>query len=121
MTTRRLKWLFVSLHIILEFFVKGGTNDAPAIETKYVPYGSSLEMGCRMDLEPPIKFHWSKLGGLLPRDVQTFDVRVNSLLSGLRYVVDANIGTSDITEQTEAHQRESRRRRHLHLHGDERS
>lgn len=52
--------------------VHGGHNDAPAIETKYAPYGSSLEMDCQINLDPPIKFHWNKLGGFLPRGTQTF-------------------------------------------------
>ncbi|XP_034185288.1 terribly reduced optic lobes isoform X2 [Osmia lignaria lignaria] len=53
--------------------VHDGNNDAPAIETKYAPYGSSLEMDCKPNLNPPLKFHWSKLGGLLPRDAQIFE------------------------------------------------
>ncbi|XP_011864496.1 PREDICTED: basement membrane-specific heparan sulfate proteoglycan core protein isoform X15 [Vollenhovia emeryi] len=48
--------------------VHGGILDEPAIETKFAPYGSRLEMDCRLDLDPPIQFQWSKLGGLLPRD-----------------------------------------------------
>ncbi|XP_076397846.1 terribly reduced optic lobes isoform X10 [Megachile rotundata] len=59
-----------------DLVVHGGTNDAPAIETKYAPYGSSLEMDCRPNLEPPVKFHWSKLGGLLPHDAQTFESKL---------------------------------------------
>ncbi|XP_067214248.1 basement membrane-specific heparan sulfate proteoglycan core protein isoform X9 [Linepithema humile] len=50
--------------------VHGGILDEPAIETKFAPYGSSLEMDCRIDLDPPIQFQWSKLDGLLPRDSQ---------------------------------------------------
>ncbi|CAL7942482.1 unnamed protein product [Xylocopa violacea] len=56
--------------------VHGGTNDAPAIETKHAPYGSSLEMDCRPSIDPPMKFHWSKLGGLLPHDAQTFESKL---------------------------------------------
>lgn len=52
----------------------GGILDEPAIETKFAPYGSSLEMDCRIDLDPPIEYQWSKLGGLLPRDTQTLEV-----------------------------------------------
>jgi len=52
----------------------GGILDEPAIETKLAPYGSSLEMDCRLDLDPPIQFQWNKLGGLLPRDSQTYEV-----------------------------------------------
>lgn len=52
----------------------GGILDEPAIETKFAPYGSSLEMGCRIDLDPPIQFQWNKLGGLLPRDAETYEV-----------------------------------------------
>ncbi|XP_076180736.1 terribly reduced optic lobes isoform X6 [Ptiloglossa arizonensis] len=57
--------------------VHGGNNDEPAIETKYAPYGSSVEMNCRPDLESPIKFQWSKLGGLLPRDAHIFESKLN--------------------------------------------
>ncbi|XP_076631096.1 terribly reduced optic lobes isoform X1 [Colletes latitarsis] len=55
--------------------VHGGHNDEPAIETKYAPYGSSVEMNCRPNLDPPLKFQWSKLGGVLPRD--TFESKLN--------------------------------------------
>lgn len=44
----------------------GDENDGPAIEMKSVPYGSSIEMGCRVDFDGPIKYKWSKLNGLLP-------------------------------------------------------
>ncbi|XP_076230657.1 terribly reduced optic lobes isoform X13 [Nomia melanderi] len=57
--------------------VHGGHNDAPAIETKYAPYGSSIEMNCKPNLDPPLQFHWSKLGGLLPRDTQVFESKWN--------------------------------------------
>lgn len=53
----------------------GGILDEPAIETKFAPHGSSLEMDCRIDLDPPIQYQWSKLGGFLPRDTQTLEVR----------------------------------------------
>ncbi|XP_018057777.1 PREDICTED: basement membrane-specific heparan sulfate proteoglycan core protein isoform X9 [Atta colombica] len=53
--------------------VHGGILDEPAIETKLAPYGSSLEMDCRLDLDPPIQFQWNKLGGLLPRDSQIYE------------------------------------------------
>ncbi|XP_012342709.1 basement membrane-specific heparan sulfate proteoglycan core protein isoform X12 [Apis florea] len=56
--------------------VHGGNNDAPAIETKYAPYGSSLEMDCRPNIDPPMKFHWSKLGGYLPSDAQIFESKL---------------------------------------------
>lgn len=52
----------------------GGILDEPAIETKFAPYGSNLEMGCRIDLDPPIQFQWNKLGGLLPHDAETYEV-----------------------------------------------
>ncbi|XP_034945971.1 basement membrane-specific heparan sulfate proteoglycan core protein isoform X4 [Chelonus insularis] len=46
--------------------VQGGENDEPAVEVKSVPYGSSIEMECRVNLEEPIKYKWSKLDGILP-------------------------------------------------------
>ncbi|XP_015437459.1 PREDICTED: basement membrane-specific heparan sulfate proteoglycan core protein [Dufourea novaeangliae] len=57
--------------------VHGGHNDAPAIETKYAPYGSNVEMNCRPNLDPPLKFHWSKLGGLPARDAKIFESKLN--------------------------------------------
>ncbi|XP_070527636.1 basement membrane-specific heparan sulfate proteoglycan core protein isoform X6 [Cardiocondyla obscurior] len=57
--------------------VHGGILDEPAIETKLAPYGSSLEMDCRLDLDPPIQFQWHKLGGLLPNDSQTYENKLN--------------------------------------------
>ncbi|XP_076378249.1 terribly reduced optic lobes isoform X5 [Megalopta genalis] len=59
--------------------VHGGHNDAPAIETRYAPYGSSIEMNCRpnADLEYPLSFHWSKLRGLLQSDAQIFESKLN--------------------------------------------
>ncbi|RLU19726.1 hypothetical protein DMN91_008283 [Ooceraea biroi] len=48
--------------------IHGGFRDEPVPETKFAPYGSSLEMDCRTELEPPIQFHWKKLSGLLPSD-----------------------------------------------------
>lgn len=58
-----------------EFYdFSGGILDQPAIETKFAPYGSSLEMDCRLDLDPPIQFQWNKLGGRLPPDSQTHEV-----------------------------------------------
>jgi len=53
----------------------GGFRDEPAPETKFAPYGSNLEMDCHTALEPPIQFHWKKLGGLLPSDTQILEVR----------------------------------------------
>jgi len=36
-------------------------------------------MDCRIDLDPPIEYQWSKLGGLLPRDTQTLEVCVKRI------------------------------------------
>ncbi|XP_053982835.1 basement membrane-specific heparan sulfate proteoglycan core protein-like isoform X1 [Hylaeus volcanicus] len=64
-------------NLVVHGKIKGGHNDAPAIETKYAPYGSSVEMNCRPNLDSPDKFQWSKLGGLLPRDAHTFESKLN--------------------------------------------
>ncbi|XP_076481707.1 terribly reduced optic lobes isoform X4 [Bombus vancouverensis nearcticus] len=56
--------------------VHGGNNDAPAIETKLAPYGSSLEMDCRPSIDPPLTFSWSKLGGILQPDAQVFESKL---------------------------------------------
>ncbi|XP_072758588.1 basement membrane-specific heparan sulfate proteoglycan core protein isoform X16 [Anoplolepis gracilipes] len=53
--------------------VHGGILDEPTIETKYAPYDSSVEMDCRINLDSPIQYQWSKYGGLLPRDSQTLE------------------------------------------------
>ncbi|XP_017764583.1 PREDICTED: basement membrane-specific heparan sulfate proteoglycan core protein-like isoform X4 [Eufriesea mexicana] len=60
----------------LNLVVHGGNNDAPAIETKYAPYGSSLEMDCQPNIDPPMKFAWSKLGGSLPQNVEIFESKL---------------------------------------------
>jgi hypothetical protein len=49
-------------------------HDAAAVETRTAPYGSTVVMDCRTDLEPPVNFSWSKQGGVLPRDSSTRDV-----------------------------------------------
>jgi hypothetical protein len=49
-------------------------HDAAAVETRTAPYGSTVVMDCRTDLEPPVDFSWSKQGGALPRDSNTRDV-----------------------------------------------
>jgi hypothetical protein len=49
-------------------------HDAAAVETRTAPYGSTVVMDCRTDLEPPVDFSWSKQGGALPRDSSTRDV-----------------------------------------------
>jgi len=61
----------------------GGFRDEPASEIKFAPYGSSLEMDCRIDLEPPIQFHWKKLGGLLPSDTQILEVCKTHILPNM--------------------------------------
>ncbi|XP_048508165.1 basement membrane-specific heparan sulfate proteoglycan core protein isoform X9 [Athalia rosae] len=53
--------------------IEGGNNDAPAVETKSAPYGSGVVMDCSVDLEPPVRFQWNKLGGLLPASSRTYD------------------------------------------------
>ncbi|XP_023290722.1 basement membrane-specific heparan sulfate proteoglycan core protein [Orussus abietinus] len=50
--------------------VQGGTNDAPAIETKYARYGTDVQIDCKTDLRNDVKYQWNKLGGLLPEFTQ---------------------------------------------------
>ncbi|XP_076684002.1 terribly reduced optic lobes isoform X2 [Andrena cerasifolii] len=56
--------------------VHGGHNDAPAVETKYAPYGSDVVMDCKPNIDSPGKFQWSKLGGLLRKDAQVFESKL---------------------------------------------
>ncbi|CAK9818273.1 Basement membrane-specific heparan sulfate proteoglycan core protein [Anthophora quadrimaculata] len=60
----------------INLVVHGGNNDAPAIETKYASYGSSLEINCQSNLDPPMKFHWSKLGGFISQDAPTTESKL---------------------------------------------
>lgn len=69
-----IKMILHIANFIIFSYSPGGNNDEPAIETKFAPYGSSLEMDCRIDHAEPIQFQWNKLGGLLPRDAQTLEV-----------------------------------------------
>ncbi|XP_025163883.1 basement membrane-specific heparan sulfate proteoglycan core protein [Harpegnathos saltator] len=88
----------------LNLIVHGGNNDEPAIETKFAPYGSSLEMDCRIDLDPPIQFQWNKLGGLLPRNTQTLENKLK--LTNVKaedagtYICLANNGHTNIEVPT---------------------
>ncbi|XP_021927336.1 basement membrane-specific heparan sulfate proteoglycan core protein isoform X6 [Zootermopsis nevadensis] len=52
-------------------------HDAAAVETRTAPYGSTVVMDCRTDLEPPVSFNWSKQGGVLPRDSSTRDAMLS--------------------------------------------
>lgn len=67
--------IFLCRVIVFSYLYLGGHNDGPAIETKLAPYGSSIEMDCHVDLEPPVKFQWNKLGGLLSLDTETYQVQ----------------------------------------------
>ncbi|CAG7838540.1 unnamed protein product [Allacma fusca] len=40
-------------------------NSAP-IETKMAPYGSTVTMDCRTDLDLPVEYTWHKQGGIVP-------------------------------------------------------
>jgi hypothetical protein len=66
--THTQKFLFFSLDSV------DIHHDAAAVETRTAPYGSTVVMDCRTDLEPPVDFKWSKQGGALPRDSSTRDV-----------------------------------------------
>nr|CAD7195790.1 unnamed protein product [Timema douglasi] len=52
-------------------------RDAAAVETRTAPYGSTIEMDCHTDLEPPVTFSWSKQGGSLRRDTNTRTALLN--------------------------------------------
>ncbi|KAK7791103.1 hypothetical protein R5R35_012915 [Gryllus longicercus] len=47
------------------------TENAPAVETRSAPYGSTVTMDCKIDLEPPVTYGWSKQNGDLPPGVNT--------------------------------------------------
>lgn len=44
--------------------------EPPPVKTQTAGYGMTVKMSCRTDLEPPVKYLWSKLGGELPRDTR---------------------------------------------------
>nr|CAD7392246.1 unnamed protein product [Timema cristinae] len=52
-------------------------RDAAAVETRTAPYGSTIEMDCHTDLDPPVTFSWSKQGGSLRRDTNTRTALLN--------------------------------------------
>nr|CAD7571475.1 unnamed protein product [Timema californicum] len=52
-------------------------RDAAAVETRTAPYGSTIEMDCHTDLEPPVTFSWSKQGGSLRRETNTRTALLN--------------------------------------------
>ena len=57
------------------YYFTGGNSDAPAIETVSAPFGSDIEMKCDPNLEPPVKFHWKKLEGIMPQNIDPYEVR----------------------------------------------
>lgn len=42
-------------------------HDAASVETKTAPVQSVVMMECRTDLRAPVKFTWSRQGGILPK------------------------------------------------------
>lgn len=42
-------------------------HDAASVETKTAPVQSLVVMECRTDLRAPVKFTWSRQGGILPK------------------------------------------------------
>lgn len=44
--------------------------EPPPVETRTAAYGMTVLMDCKTDLEPPVKYLWSKQGGELPRDAR---------------------------------------------------
>ncbi|XP_052124491.1 basement membrane-specific heparan sulfate proteoglycan core protein isoform X6 [Frankliniella occidentalis] len=44
--------------------------EPPPVETQTAAYGRTVEMACRTNLNPPVKYMWSKQGGELPRDAR---------------------------------------------------
>lgn len=62
-----LSFLFTELDV---------NNDPPSVETKTAPYGKTVELQCKTDLEPPVSYQWKKQSGLLPKDAYTREVRI---------------------------------------------
>lgn len=48
------------------------------METKTAPYGKTVELECKTDLEPPVSYTWKKQSGLLPKDAYTKEVSCQS-------------------------------------------
>jgi hypothetical protein len=50
-------------------------NDDIAVETRTAPVQSVVMMECRTDLRQPVKYTWSRQGGILPKTARVEGVR----------------------------------------------
>lgn len=49
--------------------------DAPPVETRTAPVQSVVIMECRTDLRQPVKYTWSRQGGILPKSARVEGVK----------------------------------------------
>lgn len=54
----------------LDEIVADSANDAPPVETRTAPVQSVVTMECRTDLRQPVKYTWSRQGGILPKSAR---------------------------------------------------
>lgn len=45
-------------------------RDTPPVETRTAPVQSVVMMECRTDLRQPVKYTWSRQGGILPKSAR---------------------------------------------------
>ena len=94
-------------------------NDDIAVETRTAPVQSVVMMECRTDLRQPVKYTWSRQGGILPKSARVEGVRILYnhhfnifiiTIDLIKYFVRFSVEIVDSRS-------ESRRRWNLCLHG----
>ena len=61
-------------------------RDAIPVETRTAPVQSVVMMECRTDLRQPVKYTWSRQGGILPKSARVEGVSNSILLKYLLYI-----------------------------------
>ena len=54
-------------------------HDMAAVETRTAPVQSVVVMECRTELRLPVKFTWSRQGGILPKAARVEGVMIHSI------------------------------------------
>ena len=95
-------------------------NDDIAVETRTAPVQSVVMMECRTDLRQPVKYTWSRQGGILPKSARVEGVRIlfNLIISIFSlYNYRSNQIFVRYSVEIVDSRSESRRRWNLCLHG----